>query len=534
MHRWAAVGLLLLVLGGPIIWPLASSFQVTENESIWSEWQRVGTLAAHTLALLALTLLIALPVATILAGFLGSTNLVGRHFLLLLVVIGLSIPLPIVGVAWQGFSLAGWSPFRSGILAAAWIHAVAGLPWMVAILVLGLSTTDPALDDFAHINADWRSRFQFVFLPRLRTPLLIAMLWLAATISGEIVITDLMQVRTFGEEVYTQFVSPAAEAGISIEGAIARAVTLSLPLILVLATVGIWVSRRSTWQGHTALQKSKPLFELGQWRIGITCIAFIAVLAYFVIPIVALALRAGVLPQTGWTIDHFVTIAVQATRESAQSVIQSLFCAVVTGAFISAIALILCWWARSISWIRMVLYVFAAAIIVTPAPVVGVGLRMVINWMLDVESRFGLRVADRWLYNGPSYLPVMWVWAIRGFPLAVAILWPVVRNWPTSPAETIHLETSRSRAIGRHILWPRGRQAFFVATGLTALYCFGEVSASQIAATPGGLTFAHSIFARMHFGLTPDLAAQCLCGLLVVFAAGLIWIFVVKLRSTAD
>ena len=38
----------------------------------------------------------------------------------------------------------------------------------------------------------------------------------------------------------------------------------------------------------------------------------------------------------------------------------------------------------------------------------------------------------------------------------------------------------------------------------------GELSASKLVATPGGETFAHEVFTRMHYGVNSQLAAMCL------------------------
>jgi ABC-type Fe3+ transport system permease subunit len=71
----------------------------------------------------------------------------------------------------------------------------------------------------------------------------------------------------------------------------------------------------------------------------------------------------------------------------------------------------------------------------------------------------------------------------------------------------------------RHAVWPLtapavGRAA--VAVGVLAL---GELSASKLVATPGdgfvGETFAHTVWARMHYGVANNLAALCLLMLAV-------------------
>ena len=64
--------------------------------------------------------------------------------------------------------------------------------------------------------------------------------------------------------------------------------------------------------------------------------------------------------------------------------------------------------------------------------------------------------------------------------------------------------------IAPHDLGPTLRGEWIAVIGLATVYSLGEVSASRLVATPGGQSIAHDVFSRMHFGLTPDLAAQCL------------------------
>ena len=50
-------------------------------------------------------------------------------------------------------------------------------------------------------------------LPRARGAVLAAAAWVALLTAHEITVTDMTQVRTFAEEVYTQFVLPDAAGG---------------------------------------------------------------------------------------------------------------------------------------------------------------------------------------------------------------------------------------------------------------------------------------------------------------------------------
>lgn len=532
--RTVAIGLFFLVLSGPIIAPFGGIGHRSNWVAIWSDWQRLGELAGNTGYLLLLVGLITVPPALSLSILLGTTDLPHRHSLSMLLVVGLLIPLPVTAVAWQATSWVGWSPFRSGILAAAWIHSVAALPWLVAIFVSCLSLSDPIVDDDARIGASIPKRCAAIILPRLRWAIWLGVFWIAATVAGEIVVTDLMLVRTFGEEVYTQFVSPTAESGLSADQALERAILTAVPAVLVLCCAAWMFAHRHRWPRLAHASPSKPLIELGRGRQWCFIIISVIVLTYFLYPIVSLALRAGSAPRHPWSIGRIHENVLKAMHESTWILLHSLLWAFVTGAVVSAIVLLTCWSARTSRTIRTVMFSLAVAAAVTPAPIIGLGMKQVINYLLDVETKLGRNIVDAMLYNGPSYLPVAWVWAIRCFPLAVAVLWPTVRNWPSDSSDAIKLESAKLGATIRHIVWPLGCKSWLMATGLTALYCFGEVSASRIAATPDGATFAHDLFTRMHNGLTPDLAGQCLYALIIVLVAGLAWLLSIKPRSAAN
>ena len=91
---------------------------------------------------------------------------------------------------------------------------------------------------------------------------------------------------------------------------------------------------------------------------------------------------------------------------------------------------ILCWWGRSNHGIRNFTFLLAATVLVTPGPIIGLGIKAMINQLMELESHLGMSVCQSWLYDGPSYLPIAWAWTIRCFPLAIAVLWPLCRIGP--------------------------------------------------------------------------------------------------------
>jgi iron(III) transport system permease protein len=70
----------------------------------------------------------------------------------------------------------------------------------------------------------------------------------------------------------------------------------------------------------------------------------------------------------------------------------------------------------------------------------------------------------------------------------------------------------------RHAVWPLSAPAAGRAAAAVAVLALGELSASKLVATPGGGTFAHEVFTRMHYGVANQLAAL---GLLLLIMTAL-------------
>src|SRR5207245_646540 len=118
--------------------------------------------------------------------------------------------------------------------------------------------------------------------------------------------------------------------------------------------------------------------------------------------------------------------------------------------------------------------------------------------------------------------PLIWVYIVRFLPLAVAFLWPLVRLLPRELLEAGRLEGAGPAQelvrIVTPLLWPACLRA---ALGVAVL-SLGEVSAGKLVSTPGAESYAELVFTQMHYGVTADLAGQCLLLLAVVLAGALV------------
>src|SRR5687768_9335185 len=95
LHAALVVGLAAFLVP-PLVFPLVEAFAEHSLEWTPDDFSRLGRLALHTLSLAGGTVLIALPLGTILALLLFRTVLPRRRLLIGLVVFAVFIPLPVV------------------------------------------------------------------------------------------------------------------------------------------------------------------------------------------------------------------------------------------------------------------------------------------------------------------------------------------------------------------------------------------------------------------------------------------------------
>lgn len=507
MNGWGrvvlAVGVILLV--GPLIAPFVVALLLVWRSHFWAEWPRVLQLLEHTLALLALTLSLVLPLSLWGATIVADAGSWGRRWFTWTLLVALSVPLPIAAVAWQSGTARVWSPFAQGLLPAAAIHALVGFPWITLILAQGLIDRDMAATDSARLSVSRWTRFWRVRLPQALPYLGFALLWVAAQTGTEIVVTDLMQVRTFAEEVYTQMVAPNPEASFHADEALGGAVAASLVPTVSLFLFACLLSSRWQWQGSMTYEPERDgLYKKRIQGVGLLCLILMLGMA---VPVVTLVIRTGANVTQVWSAQSFSETLQRAARETGAMLAASIAVALLVGVVLTILIFVWAYAARQKRGLLILLTGVAALALVAPGPIVGMGVKQCIDVLLAWTHSSWL---ERWLYQGPSFAPVAWAWAIRAFPLCVAVLWPEISSWPRDLTEATRIETGSKWLLFRRVLWPAGKRSLIVSVALIVVYCLGEVSASRVAATPGASSVAHDVFSRMHYGVTPDLAAVCL------------------------
>ena len=178
----------------------------------WFADPRTRLLLLNTATLAAATCAISVPIGTLLAMMLTRTDLPGRRPFAVLIGVLLFVPLYVQVAAWQaGFGLLGWYTVANqgiawveGWRGTIWVHSLTAIPWVMLIVAVALRYVEPELEEEALLEGSPAQVFWKVTLRRAAAGIGAAALWVAVSSAGEMTITDLFQIRTYAEELYTQ------------------------------------------------------------------------------------------------------------------------------------------------------------------------------------------------------------------------------------------------------------------------------------------------------------------------------------------
>jgi iron(III) transport system permease protein len=527
-------GLLVALVGLPLALPLGEVFHQGNPANLWENRDYLAFLAWNTLALVAGTLLLSMPLGTLGAILLFRTDLPLRQFWIVICLLILFVPLPLLLSAWQAllgsdgyFPVLGWEinttrNWSVGLLPAIWVHSLAGLPWVILIIGNGLTWVEKELEEEAFLFSPPWQVVSLITLPRCWASLLAAALWLAFTTFSEITVTYFLQVTTFAEEIQTQFSGGNPQA-------MAQGILLSLPLVLpLLILLLVWVPRleKDLPPLQSWIAPSRPL-RLGRGKWFWAWLVSLLATAFLLFPLLGLVWKVGLAGQPQfWSLTETLTRLGSESRVAGNILLKTLLTAGGTALLTALISLACCWLAKDSRWLRGLVLVLLALAMAFPGPVIGIGLKEAI----DLVGYLRMESLDDWLYRGPSPLPIMWAQFIRFLPVGVILFWPLVRRVPRELLEEARLAGARPIQEMTQVIWPLLRPHFGGSVLILMALCLGEVSASNRVETPGWETFAKIILDRMHYGVDSTVAALCLLllgflMLLGILGIGGLWIW---------
>ena len=340
---------------------------------------RPARLAMETIGLVLATEAIALPIGVLLAIVLFRTDIWGRRGLLAIIALAAFVPIPLHATAWLGalgnagrMQALGVRPILVGRFGAAVVHAIAALPWVVLLTGVGLCAVEPELEESALLEFGPLRVLMRITLRRAIGAIAAAALAVAVLTAGDMTVTDLLQVRTYAEEAYVQFV---------LGRGLADAAVVALPPLIVLG-IGIILAGRALSRLDPARLASAAsgarTFRLGRWRLPAGVLLTLLVwdaLAFPLYSMIWCAGRVGGHAALGqppvWSLSGLAGTLRFAAAEIRDPLLASLFWASMAATLATAMAFGLAWASRrSRPWRWTMLGAMALAL-ATPGPVAG-------------------------------------------------------------------------------------------------------------------------------------------------------------------
>jgi len=487
---------------------------------------RTWTLALNTLFLSAATCAISLPLGTVLAWLLVRTDLPGRRAGLLAVGLMLFVPLYLQAAAWQaGFAVQGWwtlgwqtGVWLTGWAGAIWVHAMAALPWVALLVGAGFGLVEAELEEQALLDASAWKVFRKVTLPGAAPGIGLAALWVLIVTAGEMTVTDLFAVRTYAEELYTQFaVAPDLD---SPPLAVLPGVLLTGALVLA----GLAVCARCVPTARPLSHRPGLLFRLGRWRWPAAILAAAILVLLVGVPVGSLFHKAGIVVSRtdygyarSWSpakcLGTILASPVRYQREFGWSV---LICAL-SGGTAAATGCAMAWAAvrsdqRRGNWWRLApgaILVLLSLCLALPGPILGLGA----IWLLNAP---GWGVLN-YLYDRSILAPWL-VLSVRGLPLATLIMWHAFRSVPKELLDCAVLDGAGRLGRFWRVVLPNRLAALGVSWLGAFAVALADLAASILVVPPGMTTLSIRIFDLLHAGVEDRVAGLCLA-LLALFGA---------------
>ena len=499
------IGQAALVLA-PAAWALAA----------WDP--RTRALLLNSLFLVTAVCLLAVPLGTGLALLLVRTDLPGRRWLAAVFASLLFIPLYLQAGAWQaGFGLQGWHTLgaENGIIwlegwrGAIWVHALASLPWVMAIVAAGCWFVEPELEELALLSMPVPRVIWSVTLRRAAPAIAVATLWVAVMTAGEMTVTDLFLVRTYTEELFTQ-IATGTDLG---ETPLTVLPGIAVTCGLVAAAISL---AQRVAQPPLPRVRARCTFALGRWRWLYALLVVLIALVVVGVPLGNLFWKAGVqvsLTAEGrvreWSAMHCWEMLLGRVMGGDgvarfpywRYLSWSLRVAALATLTALAVAIPLAWHARRGGWRAVPMLLTLGLTMGMPGPVVGVSIMTLLNrpelpWLTELYDR--------------SILPLWLAQTFRALPLTILILWHALRGIPEQILESARLDGILGPRQWWLIVLPQRWWAVAAAALTAFVWSMAELDASFLVAPPGIETLSIHVFNQLHFGAEDRVAGLCL------------------------
>ena len=242
----------------------------------FSDLERTLLLLKNSLLVMAGAELVSLGLGGLLGFIAFRTKTPLRKFLVITLILASCLPLYVVMSSWMAVFGKEFLMYR--VWASAWIMGIALVPLVSLLMGIYFSSSDRILEEQALHDTGALGVLKHVTIPQALWGILLAALIVLILGISETTVTDVLTIRTFGEEVRTQF-------ALSFKPWTAAAT--ALPLLAINFVLGLMVLRWIRTRGEATLEGfgGEPLkFHPGKLRIPLTCAVLLLVTAFFLSP----------------------------------------------------------------------------------------------------------------------------------------------------------------------------------------------------------------------------------------------------------
>ena len=501
--RWAVRVLLAVLVGVPTLWPVASALAEPSWAAMGDELPRLMPLMGRTAAITAAVVLLASFAAAVVAGSLLAVGGTWRSGVCGLLALAAVLPLVLHVGAWQSvagpYGLVRWWPTAVGARAAAVVllHTVHVLPWCVGIVAAGLVRVDGSLVEQLRLHrSPWRAAW--LTQTRLnRGGLAVAAVLAAVPVLTDMTVSDLYKVRTFPEEVFTEYETGAGAP---------RLVILVTILLATAAAVALTPLLRR-WEEAGAARPARPARPASRRRHrGV--VAGVAVL--YLLPVLGLAWQVGQTVSadggTHWSTATAGVYLTQVLRWGTGTLAVNAAVAATGATLLTLCGVAVAWHYRNAGAVeRFVVLAGLLLSLLLPGPVIGLTL-------VEILNRPG---AGGWLYDRPT--AVVLGHLVRLLPYATLPLLTATLRLDRGLLEAAATLGQDPRRTVLRVVVPVLRPTLAVAWLLTAALALCELPTTKIVAPPGYDPLSVRVFGLLHTGTGNEQAALCL--LLLAVAA---------------
>jgi len=348
-----------------------------------------------------------------------------------------------------------------------------------------------------------------VTLRRAMPAVLASGVWVIAMAASDMTVTDLYQIRTLAEELYTDYATGGDVRGVA-AGPSLVAFTAALAGLVM---VGLSAAMVPAWRGG---ERPCVRFTLGRWRIPATALVGAVLLLVVGVPVGNLIYQAGTVVEhvgadrvRGWSAGRFwelllpapATYRVSALWQFRREFSWTLVIGACAATMSVAVAVPLAWWARRGGVSAFVMAGLTSLGLATMGPLVGLAL----IWLFTLSDHPWLV----WSYDRTILAPILAAcW--RSLPLSLLICWVSLGSVSRSLVDCATLDgAGRLTRLWHAGVMPRG-SSLGVAWLVALAVALGELSATILVAPPGVRTISIRLFGLLHAGVENQAAAVCL------------------------